>query len=140
MHGKPQSIKNLSVAKIIEILTSPNLEYPDIFDIVLYGYRHFTSTKTLFRELLKRFRISAPPGMSPAENDKYCKQFVKIIQIRVLIFLQFWRKIYLDPSLHGCMENEEMFMEALFIIYLTKKKGSWVNLSLNKLLLSMEEL
>lgn len=37
-------------------------------------------------------------------------------------------------------KNEEMFLEALYLIYFTKKKGSWVNLSLYRLLLSMEEI
>jgi hypothetical protein len=37
-------------------------------------------------------------------------------------------------------KNEEMFLEALYLIYFTKKKGNWVNLSLYRLLLSMEEI
>ena len=37
-------------------------------------------------------------------------------------------------------KHEEMFLEALYKIYFTEKKGPWVNLSLYRLLLSMEEL
>lgn len=49
-------------------MTSPSLDYPEIFDIVLYGYAFYSSTKELFHELLKRFRISPPFNLSPSEK------------------------------------------------------------------------
>ena len=49
-------------------MTSPSLDYPEIFDIVLYGYAFYSNTKQLFYELLKRFRISPPFNLSPSEK------------------------------------------------------------------------
>ena len=55
----------------MEILVSPDLNNPEVFDIVLYGYNYFTNTKELFSELLTKFRTVPPLNMSPTEREKY---------------------------------------------------------------------
>jgi hypothetical protein len=87
-------------------LTSPVLENPEIFDLVLYGYHYFTDTKNLLRMLLKRFRMAPPPGMSPSEQEMFTRQTIKIVQIRVLIFLQSWLMIYREPAMLDNAANE----------------------------------
>ena len=81
-------IKGATLDKILEWLGSPrSLEFRDIMIIT---HENFVSSIEFFKRIIKHFMIPWPMSMSTKEVSEMLKERYRIIQNKLLGFLQYW--------------------------------------------------
>ena len=144
---KENEIKYLSLEKIIELLTHPKNPYPAIFDICLYGYLYFSDEEKLFKNLVLRYNCVPPINLSPSETHYYIINVIKVIQIKTLIFLENWVKLYEFPTLIKSVDKFDQLAETICNIFGKTKvdkenanEQKWVDLPSQKFEMLMNKI
>lgn len=86
-HGPP-SILAGSLEKLVERLTYPKYPDPQFLDMFLLMYRTFTTGKELMELLIMRF--SMPKPKNPAMLDKFKRDKLMPVMLRVINVLKNW--------------------------------------------------
>ena len=133
-------IHYISLEKLLELLTSFEYQTPEIFNTVLYGYCFFLSEKLLFQHLISRFRLTSPINLAKNEHQLFAKKMLKIIQIKVLIFLQHWFKNQKFSLILQDAHSEELFVELLYLIFNSETAGKWIKDPIYRFFDELEEL
>ncbi|KAG0347939.1 hypothetical protein BGZ54_004750, partial [Gamsiella multidivaricata] len=60
----------------------------------LLTYRSFTTTSQFFTLLFRRFTISPPPGLDPAEREQWTERKLTPIRLRVFNIIKSWLEHY----------------------------------------------
>ena len=68
----------------------------EVRDLVIITYENFCTSVELLLKIIKRFMIPWPLGMSTKEVSEMLKERYKIIQNRILGFLQYWISVKLN--------------------------------------------
>lgn len=121
-----QQIHYISLPKIFELVTTHEYQSSDIFNALLYGSCFFVSEIEIFEKLIERFRVVAPINLSKNEHLFFTKKVLKVIQIKVLIFLQQWFKINKASLVFADQTIEASFVEALYCLVRSKDVGKWI--------------
>jgi len=133
-------IHYISPEKLVELLTSFEYQNPEIFNTVLYGYYFFINEKDLFHHLISRFRLNSPLNLARNEHQLFSKKILKIIQIKVLIFLQHWFKNHKNTLIYQDFHTEELFVELLYLIFNSENAGKWLKDPIYRFFDELEEL
>ncbi|ODQ68407.1 ras GEF [Nadsonia fulvescens var. elongata DSM 6958] len=82
-----------------EIALVERLTHHAMFDAMfnsafLMTYRSFMTSRSLFDQLVNRFTIQPPDGLSPEDFEVWCKQKQKPIRLRVINIFKSWLESY----------------------------------------------
>jgi len=101
-------IMSISKRKLIEKLTHDYQQDSSISRVVLYTYKWYFDEKELFTLLLERFKTPVPLNLSPVERKSFLDSVISKIQIKILIFLKDWFRLY-SFQFYTDAKLEEMF-------------------------------
>ncbi len=132
-------IMSISKRKLIEKLTHDYQQDSVISRVVLYTYKWYFDEKELFTLLLERFKTPVPLNLSPVERKSFLDSVISKIQIKILIFLKDWFKLY-SFQFYTDSKLEEMFFELLYLMFTHPDTGKWIHLPINQLLSDLENL
>jgi len=132
-------IMSISKRKLIEKLTHDYQQDSVISRVVLYTYKWYFDEKELFSLLLERFKTPVPLNLSPVERKSFLDSVISKIQIKILIFLKDWFKLY-SFQFYTDLKLEEMFFELLYLMFTHPDTGKWIHLPIVQLLSDLENL
>jgi hypothetical protein len=113
-HMNLNGLKGATLDKLIEkVTTQGNFE---LRSIILITYENFTTSYNLLLALLRRFLIPWPLNMSLTEATTMLDSRFKVIQNKILAFLQFWlqerKEDFNDPRVKALLDASLAFIES----------------------------
>jgi hypothetical protein len=94
VYDKKDHLRGGTLRALVERLTYHNSMNATFNTAMLLTFRSFTTPEELFQELVKRFGIQPPEGLSQEEFVKWTDQKQKLVRLRVVNIMKKWLEEY----------------------------------------------
>ncbi|KAL7271979.1 cell division cycle-related protein [Rhizina undulata] len=90
VYNQKQHVKGGTLAALVERVTRHDMLDSNFISTFLLTYQSFTTATELFNELVKRFTIQCPAGLTATDFKIWTEKKQKLIRVRVLSILKIW--------------------------------------------------
>lgn len=90
----PPAVTGGTLTGLVEQLTRHDSSHTGFRDTFLLTYQSFMTGQDLFDQLVRRWSIQPPPGLSEDEYDIWTKEKQKVVRFRVYNILKSWVEFY----------------------------------------------
>lgn len=101
IYDSKNSIRGGTLTALVEVLTNHKSINANFNTTILLTFRSFTTPEELFQELVKRFNIQPPEGLSKEEFSKWTEYKQKLIRLRIINVIKKWLEDYWFENTHN---------------------------------------
>lgn len=94
VYDSKHHLRGGTLQALVERLTYHNSMNPTFNTAMLLTFRSFTNPQELFQELVRRFGIQPPEGLSQEEFVRWTEQKQKLVRLRVVNIMKKWLDEY----------------------------------------------
>lgn len=90
IYGAKGKVKGGTLVALVERASRHDMLDSNLISTFLLTYPSFTSASELFNQLVRRFTVQPPSGLTPADFEVWTERKQKLIRVRVLSILKMW--------------------------------------------------